>query len=243
MKTKKLTNKPLVVKLDFNRHKETGMSNTAMKQFINKSVKFLISHSDDKAIIKESIRLATKIGQKKSLNQKDFDAFNNVKNSLGKFVRDRKNNDYLFMYGGRFSQASMNNTVLTKKDISKKELKNLKKLGVLNKTQLAQFSQVLKKGGGVKRNYPSLDNIRKGLGNTRKIQDAIDIIENMGGFIVALDKYFEDVERIADSAGLDLDEFNKIYFGDENDERLSKPIIVYKIFYPFWDPRSKNNGK
>lgn len=187
--------KPLIKKIDFTKN-NLGLSSTSFKSTINRITRSIIA-TGDKQQVNKAIRLALRVNEGKKISK------NSIYDLIaegGKIVNKKDGTRELHVIGGSGNQKS-NKAIQV--NLTNKRFENLVNAGVLNAKTANNIKKAIQKK---KTRKPKKIDV-----NREDIKNIFDIIQNMGGIAIALDKYYEDVERLCNGAGITVDELIDAY--------------------------------
>lgn len=179
-------------KLDLSK-KNLGLSNAQIKVVVGRAFRSIISIGSKKEI-KEAKKVALKVIENGYRGEKLFKMLANERvskirenqvNDLGKFT--------ITILGGSGNKNTFNQTNAR---FTKKTLDRLKKAGLLSDRTIKNLKMGMKNKKNPKKSPPEgFDTI-------------MQVIENMGGIAIALDKYLERIQQMADAIGIsDITEY------------------------------------
>ena len=178
-------NRQLHVQLDLNK-KSFGLNKQTFERVVRRSVLSVIASGDQKQIQK-----AINVGIK-AMNGYRGNQLLDLFSESGTLQRVNKS-FRIEITGGTGNKKSFNQTQAR---FNARTFKKLQNAGILN----ARTTKNLKAGIQYKKTR-KVSNI-----NINDYSEIVQIIQNMGGVAVALDKYLADVERLCKNAGITVDE-------------------------------------
>lgn len=179
-------------KLDLSK-KSLGLSNVQIKVVVGRALRSIISIGSKKEI-QEAKRVALKVIENGYRGEKFFKLIANERvskirenqlSNLGKFT--------ITILGGSGNKNTFNQTNAR---FTQKTLARLKKAGLLSDRTIKNLKSGMKNKKNPKKSPP------------KGFDTILQVIENMGGIAIALDKYLERIQAMAEAIGIsDITEY------------------------------------
>lgn len=191
-----MAKKALQVYVDLSK-KNLGISRTTLKKIVNRATRSVIATGDKKAI-NNAVKTAIKIGSNSNLSKSVRSRIDKLLADAGRLKKiqtgTNKGKWRVTISGGSGNKNTFN---FTNSNIQNRTLEKLKNVGVLSNRTIKNLKN------GIKNKKDKKTKLNK---NNEAIKSLLEIIESMGGITIALDKYLDDIERLAANAGVSMDE-------------------------------------